>query len=83
MLKCISIFTDLCVHPSLERTLVDARVGIHTILPLPILYGAWHTKGGSVGGRILRNGRATVLQSGRRCKWVGAIQGSWTRTIKL
>ena len=26
-----------------------------------VLCGAWHTKGGSVGGRILRNGRAIVL----------------------
>ena len=39
------------------------------------MYGAWHTKEGSVGGRILRNGRAIVLQSGGRCKWVGAKQG--------
>ena len=28
------------------------------------MYGVWHTKWGSVGGRILRNGRAIVLQSG-------------------
>jgi len=33
-----------------------------TILPSPILYGVWHTKARSVGGRILRNGRAIVLQ---------------------
>jgi len=25
-------------------------VGLYTILPSPILYGVWHTKGGSVGG---------------------------------
>jgi len=36
-------------------------VGLYTILPLPILCGVWHKKGVSVGGRILRNGRAIVL----------------------
>jgi len=25
--------------------------------------------GGSVAGRVLRNGRAIVLQYGRRCRW--------------
>jgi len=33
-----------------------------TRLPLPILYGVWHTKEGSGGARILRNSRAIVLQ---------------------
>jgi len=37
-------------------------VGLYTILPSPILYGVWHTEGGSVRGSILRNGRAIVLQ---------------------
>ena len=37
-------------------------LGLYTILPLPILYGVWHTTGGSVGSRISRNGRAIVLQ---------------------
>ena len=36
--------------------------GLYTILPSPILYGVRHTKGGSARGRILRNGRAIVLQ---------------------
>ena len=46
------------------------RLDLYTILPSPILYGVWHTKGGgSVGGRILRNGRAIVLQEGKRCRW--------------
>jgi len=40
-------------------------------LPSPILYGVWHKKGGSVGGRILRNGHAIVLQLGRLCRWGG------------
>jgi len=35
------------------------------------MYGVWHTKGGSVKGRILRNSRAIVLQKGRLCKWGG------------
>ena len=37
-------------------------IGLLTILPSLILYGVWHTKEGSVGGRILRNGRAIVMQ---------------------
>ena len=28
------------------------KVGLHTILPLLILYGVWHTKGGSGGGIV-------------------------------
>jgi len=36
--------------------------GLHTPLSLSIVYGVWHTQGGSGGGRILRNGRAIVLQ---------------------
>jgi len=43
-----------------------AWVDLHTILPSPIaiVYGVWLTRGagGLVGGRILRNGRAIVLQ---------------------
>jgi len=35
-------------------------VGLYTILPSPILYGSRHTKGGSVRGRIVPNGRAIV-----------------------
>jgi len=37
-------------------------LGLYTILSSPIVYGVWDTKGGSVGGRILRNGRAIVIQ---------------------
>jgi len=46
-------------HHSLVRYL---QVGFYTRLPSPIVYGVWHTQGGSVGGRILRNERAIVLQ---------------------
>jgi len=28
------------------------RLGLYTILPLPILYGVWHTQEGSGEGRI-------------------------------
>ena len=37
-----------------------SQVGLYTVLPLPILYGVWHTKVGSGACRILRNRRATV-----------------------
>jgi len=29
------------------------QVGLYTILPIPILYSVWHTKGGSGGGSYL------------------------------
>ena len=55
------------VNKKRKRKKEDTRgeepgLGLHTILPVPILYGVWHETGGSVGGRILRNGRAMVLQ---------------------
>jgi len=40
-------------------------------------------RGGWWGGRILRNGRAIVLQQGRLCRWRAATIGSWTPTVKL
>jgi len=43
-------FTQYWVNPN-----------FYTILPSPKVYGVWHTKGGSVGGCTLRNGRAIVL----------------------
>jgi len=45
-----------------ERRACRAHIGLYTILPSPLLYGARHTKEGSVGGRILRIGRAIVMQ---------------------
>jgi len=61
------------VHKSLEvkQSLVRPNplwVGLYTILPSPILYGVQHKRGRSVGGRILRNGRAFVLEKGRLCR---------------
>jgi len=38
------------------------HLGVYTILPSPIVYGIWHTQGGSVGGRTLSKSRAVVLQ---------------------
>jgi len=38
------------------------HLGLYTILPLQILYGAWHTQGDRVGSRISRVGRAMILQ---------------------
>jgi len=46
-----------------ERSSAEALgVRLYTILSLPILYGVWHTQGGSGGGRMLRKSRAIVLQ---------------------
>jgi len=36
-------------------------LSLDTILPPPILYGVWHTKGESVKGLTLHNSRAIVL----------------------
>jgi len=52
----------------------EAELGLHTILPSSMLYDVWHGKGGSVGGRILSNGRAIVLQKSMLCRWRGAIK---------
>ena len=38
------------------------RIGLYMMLPVPILFSVWHTKGWSGRGRSLRNGRAIVLQ---------------------
>ena len=54
-----------CQNPDSAAAARDrglALLGLYTILPSPIWYGVWNEKGGSVGGRILRNGRAIVLQ---------------------
>jgi len=50
---------------------LGAQVSLCTILPSPILYGVWHEKEGSMGGRILRNGRAIVMPKDRLCRWGG------------
>ena len=52
--KCsLGVFTLILSH---------TRIHLDTILPLPILYGVWHTEGGLAGRRVLQNRRAIVLQ---------------------
>jgi len=46
-------------------------MSLYTILPCRILYGVWHTNGGSEGGQILRNSIARVMQPCRQCRWGG------------
>jgi len=50
--------------------------GLHTIVCL--LYGAWHTKG-ELGGRILPNRRAMVLQQCGQCRRDKKIKGCMIR----
>jgi len=45
------------------------NVKVKTILSLSIVYGVWHTHGGSEGGRILRNSIAIVLQPCWKYRW--------------
>ena len=52
-----SPFLSVSSPPLLRRCL-----SLCTILPSPILYDLWYTKGGSVGGCILRNCRGILLQ---------------------
>ena len=64
------------------------RIGLYTILQLPILYGVWQTQGGSEGERILPNSRAIVLQQCGQCKWAGGmkeqlIRGQTTTSKRL
>jgi len=37
-------------------------LGLEKILPIQMLFGVWHKTEGLVGGCILRNGRALVMQ---------------------
>ena len=57
-LEC-DVASGAATHPSQRRR---PHCVLETIFPSPILYGVWYTKEGSVGGRILRNGRSIVLQ---------------------
>jgi len=67
------VYVHLALSPITKgrAAVARAQVGLYTILPSPILYGVWHKKAGAVGGRILRNGRAIVLQYGRLCRGGG------------
>jgi len=58
-------------------------LSLYTILPSSIFYGVWHAMGGSAVGRILRYGRAVVLQYGRLCRWGGRNTRMLESTIQL
>ena len=58
-----------------SRSVAPAQFGRYTILPSSILYGVWHTKGGSGGRRILRNSRARVFCNGVGNAGGGGMQG--------
>ena len=56
--KCVVALKGVVAFKLFLRMKVD----LYTMLPSRILYGVWHKQEGSVGGRVLRNGRAIVLQ---------------------
>jgi len=58
-------------------------LGLHTIMPMPILHGVWHAQGGSGGIVFLRIRFAIVLQSCEQCRWKGGIKGGLTSARKL
>jgi len=62
-----------------SKNQTHTELGLYTILWLPILYGVWHTKGRSRGGRISPNSCAIVLQQGGQCRWVGGMEGRLIR----
>ena len=53
--------THIYTHTHIQ-IVTDLGIGLHTILSRLTLYCVWLTEGRSEGGRILRNGRALVLQ---------------------
>ena len=52
----------------------EVLLGFYTILLLPILYGVWNSKGGSMRRGELPNSRAVVLQQCGQCRWAGEIK---------
>ena len=56
-------------HDGQQGDAYRLEIGLYTILPSPIVYGVWHTKGRSVGGVYY----AIVVQS--YCNEVGVAGG--------
>jgi len=52
------------------------RVGPYTTLLLPMVYGVWHKKESSRGGRIIPNSRAIVLQQCGQCRRAGRMKSA-------
>jgi len=53
------VYTLRAIHTYIRG---NPLVSLYTILSLPMLYGVWHTQGGSGGWYIWRKSRAIVLQ---------------------
>ena len=66
-----------------SRDITALKLGLYTILPLPILHGVWHIQGESGGGRILRISLAMVLQECGHCRWSGNTRMINSRSQKL
>jgi len=59
---CTYIYIYIYIYISISVREPEVVRFNNTILASPILCGVWHTRVGSVAVRILRNGRAIVLQ---------------------
>jgi len=59
----------LCVLWAMSAAVLGGVDDLYTILPWSLLYGVRHTQEGSEAGRILRNGRAIVVQLCGQCGW--------------
>jgi len=53
----------------------ELELGLCTILLLTIVYGVWHTKERSRGGRVLPSSRAILLQRCGLWRWAGGVKG--------
>jgi len=68
------------IYASFSTT--NPQVCLYTILPSPIVYGVWHTRGWSEGSRILLNSRAIVVQACGQCGWGGGNKRGLIRAHK-
>jgi len=80
--RCMCFLFSPSTQTSLRTSSAEShpiRLGLYTILPLPISYCVWHTQGGSGGDRILPSSRAIVLQQCGQCRRAGRTKGRLIR----
>ena len=73
-----------CRAGALRRSLHRSRWPLHDI-DITNIICCMAKQGGSVEGRILRNGRAIALQQGRLCRWGGGSKrmiDSYNKALK-
>jgi len=61
-----------------ENVAGGVSVGLSMILPLPILYGVWHTHGGSGGGSYIAYWSCNSIVIVWAMQMEGEVKGWWT-----